>query len=114
MKFKILFLSLALAMATKASAFTVEVTGTNSMLPTLHKGQRVECQMFIPYSYLKAGDIVVFKSVFFRGGLIIHRLVRFQQAGFLHAAGWITKGDNNDKTDPGLLIESNYVGRVQI
>jgi signal peptidase I len=56
------------------------------------------------YAGLRAGMLVVYKDGV--GDLVAHRIIE------LTAQGWIAKGFNNDKVDPGLVTEGNLQGVV--
>lgn len=79
-----------------------KVRPTGSMKPTFdHTAVLVVAPT--PYSDLKEGDIVVFKSA---GTLMAHRLVSFG------AGGWTTKGDALVNPDRARMTPQSYIGRV--
>lgn len=61
-----------------------------------------------PYTELKAGDTVVFRSDALGGGLAFHRIVKFEEGGFF------TKGDNNSFEDNQLITEDAYIGKCAL
>lgn len=72
--------------------FARKVTGT-SMYPTLEEGDMVVV-VSVPYSSLKAGDIIVYDPpCSATGNSVIHRVVGIEVGGL------ITRGDNNPSTD---------------
>ena len=105
-------LLLLLLLAAPLPGFEITVGWTGSMRPALRGGERLECHLDVPYEDLKPGDIVLFKSyfrpAFHQDQPIIHRLVRKTPRG------WITKGDNNERCDVGLMTESLYIGVVYL
>lgn len=108
-----LFLILALALAVKAQAFECIVSRTGSMEPALHGGEHVEVCTAWQFKDLKPGLIVCYRNPLLRlDGLIVHRVDHWQTATWYRQAGWIMKGDANDRFDPGLLTVKNYIGVV--
>jgi signal peptidase I len=91
--------------------YTRRVEST-SMLPTLEEGDQVVL-LNVPFSSLKLGDIIVYNPPCSQnGGSVIHRIVAFADGGV------ITKGDNNQYTDPagaisaGPVTSNCYEGKV--
>jgi signal peptidase I len=76
------------------------------MAPTLHPGDTVYIQRFLPENYA-VGDIIVFNMTLFTSSsdnIWIHRIMgRTQAYGFYF---FLTKGDNNTVSDP--LSWANY------
>jgi len=56
------------------------------------------------YESLQAGMVVVYRDG--TGDLVAHRLIQ------LTATGWVVKGVNNDRPDPGLVTAQNLQGVV--
>ncbi len=56
------------------------------------------------YDALRPGMIVVYKD--FQGDYVAHRLIERTDNG------WVAKGQNNDKADPGLVTAGNLQGAV--
>jgi hypothetical protein len=56
------------------------------------------------FSSLKPGMLVIYRDA--SGDLVSHRLISQT------AQGWVIKGLNNDKVDPGLVTADNLVGVV--
>ena len=94
------------------------IVASGSMIPTLNISDFVIIDHNIPFSNLKVGDIIVFKSP---GSLIpneqhetiVHRIVHIS-AG-IEGRVITTKGDANDGSIPYIdypLREQNYVGKV--
>jgi signal peptidase len=88
------------------------------MIPTLNISDFVIINHNIPFSNLKVGDIIVFKSP---GSLIpneqhetiVHRIVHISTG--IEGRVITTKGDANDGSIPYIdypLREQNYVGKV--
>lgn len=78
-----------------------------SMNPVIHEGERLVIDP-IQYRDLAAGEIVTYDNYFYGRLPVTHRLVRKTPRG------WVTKGDNNDRTDPGLCSEKNLIGIVTL
>ena len=78
----------------------------NSMLPTFPHKCLIELEIGVPFSDLKAGDIVVFYSGDLTEPIVCHRLVTKR------GGGWVTKGDGNAKYDYGWVTASNYAARA--
>jgi signal peptidase I len=74
-----------------------------SMNPALKKGDLLLVYPF-KYEALKPGMIVTFKPKWSENQ-VTHRLVRY-----VPKRGWITKGDNNKRADPGYMTKENFVG----
>ena len=91
----IFYFSLGIALGTPNPMFSVV---SESMEPTLHVGDMV----VIAKSDYQVGDIVVYM----RGSIpIIHRIIEKNNEGF------IIKGDNNPVSDPGVVKQSQIVGK---
>lgn len=62
-----------------------------------------------PYADLKVGDIILRATVWEKPGVAtVHRII----ARDWRNRGWVTKGDNNARRDPGYVTEHDYLGRV--
>jgi signal peptidase len=94
------------------------IVASGSMIPTLNISDFVIINHNIPFSNLKVGDIIVFKSP---GSLIpneqhetiVHRIVHISTG--IEGRVITTKGDANDGSIPYIdypLREQNYVGKV--
>ena len=94
------------------------IVASGSMIPTLNISDFVIINHNIPFSNLKVGDIIVFKSP---GSLIpneqhetiVHRIVHISTGS--EGRVITTKGDANDGSIPYIdypLREQNYVGKV--
>lgn len=95
------------------------VVASGSMVPTLNINDFVIVSKITPFSKLKVGDIIVFKSV---GSLIPHEL----HETIVHRIIQISSGANGDRTvrtkgdaNPGSIHfidypieEHNYIGKV--
>lgn len=95
------------------------VVASGSMIPTLNISDFVVINHNIPFSNLRVGDIIVFKSP---GSLIpneqhetiVHRIVHIY-TGVEGNKVIRTKGDANDGSIPNIdypLGEKNYIGKV--
>ena len=75
-----------------------------SMSPTLKPGDRL---CITPYEGQKVqrGDVIVFISPG-DGSRVVHRVVSLDTSGIR------TRGDNNNRVDPGLLSHDQILGRV--
>jgi hypothetical protein len=79
-------------------AFVSLIGPTGSMIPTLLGGDYVVLAP-VPFDSLVLGDIVTYKAGWFKGdGLVIHRLVAKDKAGF------IASGDANKRSEPEWRI----------
>lgn len=78
------------------------VADTNSMLPTFDRN------VFLVVEKRGYADIAVGDVIAYRGDdkLIVHRVVRGTDAG------WIVRGDANDREDSTPVTASNFYGRV--
>lgn len=112
MKIK-LFLLFAL-LALHLSAFEVTIANTGSMGSALKSYSRHEVCMAYQFKDLKPGMIAVYYNPLVRLGsaMISHRCHHYQKKNWLHAEGWVMKGDANDRFDPGLMTAKNYIGVI--
>ena len=82
--------------------------GSQSMDPTIHKGDAVILKKVTDKTELKKGDIVAYSN----GKLIIvHRIVYIKKNG--KNLTYITKGDNNNGNDPRPVSRTQVKGTVQ-
>ena len=82
--------------------------GSQSMDPTIHKGDAVILKKVTEKTELKKGDIVAYSN----GKLIIvHRIVDVKKDG--NNLTYITKGDNNNGNDPRPVSRSQVKGTVK-
>ena len=82
--------------------------GSQSMDPTIHKGDAVILKKVTKKTELKKGDIVAYSN----GRLIIvHRIVEVKKDG--KNLTYITKGDNNNGTDPRPVSRAQVKGTVK-
>jgi hypothetical protein len=78
-----------------------------SMAPALSGAERfrvVHCD----FARIHAGDLVLRRCPWVRGGLVLHR-ARGRIAG-----GWITRGDANPRADPGLMLRADFLAVVAV
>ena len=93
------------AMGTSNPLVVVE---SESMLPTLEVGHLLVLQARGP-DQIHVGDIIVFNAVY-HDKPIVHRIIEIQNVtGELR---YITKGDNNDLTDPMYRNHEDIIGVV--
>jgi signal peptidase I len=78
-----------------------------SMLPAIKDGETIVAIMGYPFSRLKAGNVVIYRSKLFNE-TIEHRLVDNR------GGGWVVKGDNNPNYDPEWVTLENYKGMVML
>jgi len=82
--------------------------GSQSMDPTIHKGDAVILKKVTEKTELKKGDIVAYSN----GKLIIvHRIVEVHKKGNVET--YVTKGDNNNGTDPREVSRAQVKGTVK-
>ena len=83
--------------------------GSNSMKPTIYKGDAVILEKVNKKTNLKKGDIIAYSN----GKLIIvHRIKEINGVG--NNATYITKGDANNGNDPRAVNRSQIKGIVRI
>lgn len=82
------------------------LTTGSSMLPTFAESEVVTIEL-CKMSDLRAGDTVIFWHDGI-AGYVHHRLVRRDDT----TNRWITKGDNNQFQDRGLMTADEFVGRT--
>lgn len=85
------------------------VVGSNSMKPYISRGDVVLVDKIDTEDHknLKKGDILAFKN---GGKIIVHRIYKIINRD--KATYFITKGDNNNQADQGVIEPSNVVGKV--
>ena len=82
--------------------------GSQSMEPTIHKGDAVILKKVTEKTELKKGDIVAYSN----GKLIIvHRIVDIHKKGNIES--YVTKGDNNNGNDPREVSRAQVKGTVK-
>jgi len=81
---------------------TPYVVLSGSMEPTIKTGSLCFINKHAKYENIKDKDIIAFKS---NNVLVTHRVDSITDEGF------ITKGDNNENQDGGVVTKSNYVGK---
>ena len=87
--------------------YTIEVAGTNSMIPAIHEGELISITP-CDYSRLHAGMVVAYQRA--SGATMIHRLIRSE------TFGWVAKGDHNQNYDhltasmAELVTPENFIG----
>ena len=81
---------------------TPYVVLSGSMEPTIKTGSLCFINKHVKYENIKEKDIIAFKS---SGTLVTHRVDEINDYGF------VTKGDNNDNQDGGLVTKDNFVGK---
>lgn len=80
--------------------FQISLLVGESMEPTIEDGSVI---VYTQYSEIEKNDIIVFER---ENELIGHRVIDTEGEGF------ITKGDNNDKIDEGIVTQNNIQGEV--
>lgn len=75
------------------------------MYPTLRSGDGLIVEPFKESSRLKVGDVIVYSSPD-KLSDIVHRIIKIEESGV------ITRGDNNNKIDPGIVPYSSIIGIV--
>ena len=94
----VFYFGLGIALGTPTPMFSIV---SESMEPTLHVGDMV----IISKSGYDTGDIVVYM----RGNMpIIHRIIEKNDQGY------IIKGDNNPVADPGIVKQSQIIGKTVV
>ena len=83
--------------------FTPYVVLSGSMEPTIQTGSLCFINKNASYKGIKNKDIIAFKLK--NGTLVTHRVVDITNKGF------VTKGDNNNKNDNGIVKTDNYIGK---
>ena len=84
-------------------------TRGNSMEPTLSSGSLLVAKSTSPQE-IQAGDIIAFPGTWEGAPNIVHRVVVLQDDGNNILA--VTKGDNNQVIDPGILTLDGAMPRV--
>lgn len=78
---------------------------TNSMQPKIDAGDMIFIQE-IPTENIKVGDVITFKET--ETKLITHRVIEKTNEGF------VTKGDNNNVKDQGIVAPKAVVGKLAV
>lgn len=79
----------------------------SSMRPTINSENTVILCEVAPFSDLRRGDIVVYRSINCSSGNVVHRLTKRTTSG-----AWKAKGDNNLFHDKEHVTQANYIARV--
>jgi signal peptidase I len=99
---------------------TVYAFNSSSMTPALHPGDYLIVENHTPFTNLKVGDIILFKSPFPIPDTGQHESIVARVAGIYKTVSdeqiiIRTKGDANPESIPGIdypITEKNYIGRV--
>lgn len=85
------------------------VVGSNSMKPYISRGDVVLVDKIDieDHKNLKKGDILAFKQ---HSKIIVHRIYKIIQRG--DNVYFVTKGDNNNQADQGIIEPGDVVGKV--
>ena len=85
------------------------VVGSNSMKPYISRGDVVLVDKIDTEDHknLKKGDILAFKQ---HSKIIVHRIYKIIQRG--DNVYFVTKGDNNNQADQGIIEPGDVVGKV--
>lgn len=85
------------------------VVGSNSMKPYISRGDVVLVDKIDTEEHknLKKGDILAFKQ---HSKIIVHRIYKIIQRG--DNVYFVTKGDNNNQADQGIIEPGDVVGKV--
>jgi signal peptidase len=104
------FAALALILVPKATGSQTYAVLTNSMAPKYSPGTYLVVKP-TAFSELKAGDVITFQLESGKPAVESHRIIGFgtTQTG---EKTLITKGDNNDITDPNPVRELQVKGRL--
>lgn len=96
-----------------AGADRAYVVRSGSMAPTIEAGD-VVLVSGTPPSEIRAGDVISYRTerttADGRAGVVTHRVVGVEDGG--DGGSFRTKGDANDRTDPGRVPASAVIGRV--
>jgi len=90
-------------MADMNSGWKVFMIKGDSMEPHFGKNSMVVVDKS-SFDSLKPGMMVVYQDA--SGDFVAHRLIEHTNAG------WVIKGQNNDRMDPGLVTPGNYQGVI--
>lgn len=62
-----------------------------------------------PYESLRVGSIILRVTIWEKPGIAtVHRIIAKDRRG----RGWVTKGDNLPRRDPGFVTAKDYLGEV--
>lgn len=111
----IFYVLLVIVVLMAAQHLNVVVSG--SMEPVFYRGDIVLVEKtnflglheFQPED-IKVGDIVVYNSVWYKGGPVIHRVVNISEIN--GSTYYMIKGDNNNATDPYWVTPDQIQERV--
>jgi len=89
--------------------YPLAVPTSNSMYPTLKKGDLLIVTKADPYE-LKEGDIIVFQASW-ASKPVVHRIIKIEWAG--GSPIFYTKGDANSHIDMGFRTVDDIIGKVK-
>ena len=92
--------------------YTVLGVGSNSMLPSISKGDAVIIRKLEGYRELKVGDIIAYDNTK-NGKIIIHRIVEVKKDDN-GANIYVTKGDANKSVDSYKVTDKKIKGVVRL
>lgn len=106
----LVLVSVAHALPAAAGAEASYVVTSNSMAPTLSPGDVIYVYDVQPAD-VNEGDVISFTSGTQAGRpqVTTHRVAEVREDGGLR---FVTKGDNNENTDPAPVTPDNVIGRV--
>lgn len=90
----------------RVSVIVVLIGSDESMQPLLDAADVLICEP-TPFSLLRRGDLVLYRSTRAPSGNIVHRLVERARPD-----AWVAKGDSNRTADPERVTKENYRARV--
>lgn len=103
----IIFISLIFfALITGVFKYTIVAIGSDSMNPTISRGDAVILVKTKNYSDLKEGNIIIYKK---ENKIIIHRIIEIQKESNKYY--FITKGDANKTADSWIVSEEEIIGK---
>lgn len=94
------------ALITGSFKYTIVTIGSDSMNPTILRGDAVVLQKTKNYGSLKEGNIIIYKK---EGKIVIHRIVEIQKEKDKYY--FITKGDANKTVDIWRVKEKEIIGK---
>ena len=92
--------------------YTILGVGSNSMLPTISKGDAVIIRKLEGYRELKVGDIIAYDNSI-NGKIIIHRIVEIKEDDNKEKI-YVTKGDANKSVDTYKVTYKKIKGIVRL
>lgn len=103
----IIFIALIFfALISGAFKYTIVAIGSDSMNPTIVRGDAVILKKTKNYGNLKEGNIIIYKK---EGRIVIHRIVEIQKENEKYY--FITKGDANKTVDIWRVKEEEIIGK---